>query len=124
MGKTSGEIRGNATKAKVLTMDQYLGKLGLGSPISDYMIDKMKVPHGFTASKKKQMENEAQKEIQSYQKKRSSAIADYNKQIASGKIVPPSKIQKLLQAAKGIQDNEATKAARRLLKKRYNITKY
>lgn len=39
MAKTSGSIRGNKYP-KEISLDEYLGKRGLRSPISDYMDDK------------------------------------------------------------------------------------
>lgn len=31
-----------------MTLNEYLGRKGLSSPVSDYMLDKMKIPHGLT----------------------------------------------------------------------------
>lgn len=44
---------------KVQSLEQYLGKRGLNSPISDYMIDKMRIPHGLTRRQNEKMLKEA-----------------------------------------------------------------
>lgn len=41
---------GSSTRAssEKTTLDEFLAKRGLSSPISDYMDDKMRIPHGLT----------------------------------------------------------------------------
>ena len=40
---------GSSGMAKTQSLEEYLGERGLSSPISDYMVDKMRIPHGMTA---------------------------------------------------------------------------
>ena len=112
----------NETQTKVeaekISLEDYLGRLGLSSPISDYMDDKLRVPHGLTESQRKQLEKEAAAAAGDYQKQRSAAIAEYNRLVSEGKIIPTTQIDKLLAVANGHPNNAATQAARRSLEKR------
>ena len=122
MAKTSGSIRGNKYP-KEISLDEYLGKRGLRSPISDYMDDKWRSVR-MTARGRKKFEREAEAARTEYSKRRAFAIAEYENLVKAGKIKSPreTKLEALLSVARGHPDNEGTQAARRLLKKRYNIT--
>lgn len=118
-GRGSGSGRGGSgVQPKKTTLDEYLGTLGLSSPISDYMDDKIRNPHGMTERQKKQFQKDAAAAADEYQKKRSAAIKEYQAGVKSGKIVEKSRIDVLLDRARGHEDNESTQAARRALKKR------
>lgn len=118
-GRGSGSGRGGSgVQPKKTTLDEYLGARGLSSPISDYMDDKIRNPHGMTERQKKQFQKDAAAAADEYQKKRSAAIKEYQAGVKSGKIVEKSRIDVLLDRARGHEDNEATQAARRALKKR------
>lgn len=109
---------GSGVQPKKTTLDEYLGARGLSSPISDYMDDKIRNPHGMTERQKKQFQKDAAAAADEYQKKRSAAIKEYQAGVKSGKIVEKSRIDVLLDRARGHEDNESTQAARRALKKR------
>lgn len=113
-GSTSN-LQSKSTKQ---SLEEFLGKRGLSSPISDYMVDKMRIPHGLTQRQQKQFERDATKAREEYAAKRESAIKEYNQKVASGKITQPGKYDKLLKTAKGHSDNESVQAARRTLAKR------
>lgn len=118
-GRGSGSGRGGSgVQPKKTTLDEYLGARGLSSPISDYMDDKIRNPHGMTERQKKQFQKDAAAAADEYQKKRSVAIKEYQAGVKSGKIVEKSRIDVLLDRARGHEDNESTQAARRALKKR------
>lgn len=118
-GRGSGSGRGGSgVQPKKTTLDEYLGVRGLSSPISDYMDDKIRNPHGMTERQKKQFQKDAAAAADEYQKKRSAAIKEYQAGVKSGKIVEKSRIDVLLDRARGHEDNESTQAARRALKKR------
>lgn len=118
-GRGSGSGRGGSgVQPKKTTLDEYLGARGLSSPISDYMDDKIRNPHGMTERQKKQFQKDAAAAADEYQKKRSEAIKEYQAGVKSGKIVEKSRIDVLLDRARGHEDNESTQAARRALKKR------
>lgn len=36
-------------ESKVLSLDEYLGERGLSFPVSDFMLDKTRIPHGLTS---------------------------------------------------------------------------
>lgn len=118
-GRGSGSSRGGGgAQPQKTTLDEYLGTRGLSSPISDYMDDKIRNPHGMTERQKKKFQKDAAAAAVEYQKKRSAAIKEYQAGVKSGKIVEKSRIDVLLDRARGHEDNESTQAARRALKKR------
>lgn len=102
----------------VKSLDEFLGERGLASPISDFMVDKIKVPRGLTLRKRKTLEKEAAEASQQYSKQRKAAVEEYNRLLSEGKIREPSNIERLLKVASGHEDNSATQAARRALEKR------
>lgn len=102
----------------VQSLDEFLGERGLASPISDFMVDKVKVPHGLTQRKRKALEKEAAKASQQYSRERKTAIEEYDRLLLEGKVRAPSNIERLLRVALGHEDNSATQAARRALEKR------
>lgn len=109
---------GSSGIIKTKSLDEYLGERGLRSPISDYMVDKMRIPHGMTARQNKQFLKDAERARTEYSNKRNAAIAEYNAKVDSGKIKQPGKYDKLLKTARGHEDNPSVQAARRTLKKR------
>lgn len=109
-GSSGGKIK--------TTLEEFLGKRGLSAPISDYMTDKMRIPHGQTLRQQKQMQEQAQQAARDYSEKRTQAIFEYNNLVKSGRIQEKSKIERLVDRAHGNEDNESTRAARRALEKR------
>ena len=100
------------------TLNEYLGKRGLASPVSDFMIDKMRIPHGLTQRQRKQLEKEADKARTEYAEKRQAAINEYNEKVKAGAIKEKSRIDVLIETANGHSDNLSVQAARRVLEKR------
>ena len=114
---------GSSTRAssEKTTLDEFLAKRGLSSPISDYMDDKMRIPHGLTRRQTEKMQREANEAAAQYSARRESAIAEYKAGVASGTIREKSRVEVLMGKAKGHPDNPSTQAARRALEKRgYN----
>ena len=109
---------GSSGMIKTQSLDEYLGERGLSSPISDYMVDKMLIPHGMTSRQNKQFLKDAEKARNDYSNKRNAAIKEYNSKIAAGTIKAPGKYDKLIKTARGHEDNPSVQAARRALKKR------
>jgi hypothetical protein len=102
-----------------ISLEEFLGKIGLVSPISDYMDDKLRHPHGLTARQRKTLEKNAHKAAKEYSTKRQEAIYEYNEKIKSGEFEDKSHTEKIVECAKyGHPDNIATQAARRICKKR------
>ena len=104
-----------------MTLEDYLFENGVGFPVSEYMLDKLKIPHGLTQRQQKKLSKDAQEAECSYQAKRRKAIEEYNEKVRNGEIIVPSMFEKTLRTARGHPDNAATQAARRMLKKRYGI---
>lgn len=123
MGRGASGSNPTARQAnpKIQTMDEYLGARGVSSPISDYLDDKWKVPHGMTASQAEKYQKEAQAAAKAYSEKREAAQTEYKALVKSGKIVPPSKLQDIVRTASGHPDNPSVQAARRLLEKRFHL---
>lgn len=112
------KIRREYMAAK-MTLDEYLGLKGLSFPVSDYMLDKIKFPHGLTERQKRKLMKEASAHEEAYVRKRRAATEDYNKLVADGEIIPKTRLEVTLEKAiNGHPDNESTQAARRICEKR------
>ena len=108
----------SASQPRVMSLDEYMGIKGVGSPLSGYMDDKLKLPHGETSRKTEKREKEAAKVRAEYEKKRAAAKAEYKAMVDSGKVRPPSRIEEMVRTAQGSSDNASVQSARRLLAKR------
>ncbi len=102
----------------VMSEQEYLDKAGVGSVMSDYMVDKVKLRNGTTQNQRKTLEKEATQARNDYAARRNAAKAEYASKVKSGEVRPPTKIESMMKTAHGHQDNAATQAARRALKKR------
>lgn len=102
----------------VMTEDEFLASRGLRSPVTDYNIDKVRIPHGETSRQSKKRQREFLSASSSYQEQRNKARNEYQKLVKTGKIRKPSKYESLIKTARGHEDNPSVQAARRLLKKR------
>lgn len=101
-----------------MTLEDYLGEKGLSFIISDFMLDKLKIPHGLSLRQRKKLERDNMKYANNYAEKRQQAIDEYNLKVKNGEIIPPTSNELLIRRANGHPDNESTQAARRLCKKR------
>ena len=101
-----------------MSLEDFLGKRGLLFPVSDYMIDKQKLPHGMTSRGRQRFEKDAGNAIENYHEKRNAAIEEYNNLVRQGKIISKTAIERELEIAHGHPDNESVQAARRVLEKR------
>lgn len=104
-------------KPEKITLEDYLFSKGVGFPVSGYMIDKLKIPHGQTRRQRDKMMKEAERAENEYQMKRQTAITEYNQKVANGEIVEPTHLERRIRKAHGHPDNASTQAARRLLAK-------
>lgn len=112
-------IDGGIAVIETMSLDEYLAKQGIRFPVSDYMLDKLRHPHGLTARKRRELEKNANEAAADYANKRQMAIDEYNQKIFNGEIIPKSSLEITMQAAKyGHPGNESTQAARRVLEKR------
>lgn len=117
---TQSDILENRIEAEIshLTLDEYLAQRGLASPVDDFMIDKLKLPHGQSKYDERSMHENAKKSSQEYHNKRNAAIQEYNDKVAVGEIVEPTNVERYIKAAQGHTDNASTQAAQRVLEKR------
>ncbi len=103
---------------QTMSLEEYLGIRGLASPISDYTLDTVRIPHGETERQRKKRIADGQRVATEYQERRRAAINEYDRLVESGRIKKPSKIDELRRTARGNPNNQSVQAARRLLKKR------
>ena len=103
---------------RTMSEQEFLASKGVGMVVSDYNIDKMRIPHGETARQKKKRIAEAAQAGANYSAKRQAAREEYKQLVGAGKIQKPGKYDELIKTAKGHPDNPSVQAARRLLKKR------
>lgn len=103
---------------KIMSEDDYLASMGLGMPVSDYMIDKQKLPHGESLHQQEARIKEADNFARQYYQKRENARNEYRTLVEQGKIRPPSELETLTQTASGHPDNPSVQAAQRVLGKK------
>lgn len=100
------------------SLEEYLARRGLGSPVSDFNLDKVRIPHGETLRQRNARQKSQQQAQTEHEAKRAAATAEYNKLVSEGKLRAPTRIESLLKIAKGHSDNQSVQAARRTLEKR------
>lgn len=108
----------SASQPRVMSLDEFMGVKGVSSPLSGYMDDKMRLPHGETQRQSERRRKEADKARAEYEKKREAARVEYNALVDSGKVRPPTEIERRLKVAQGRFENASVQAARRSLEKR------
>lgn len=108
-----------------MTEEEYLASKGLGAPMSDYMLDKMRIPHGETARQMAKRKQEAERAMEEHAAQKEAARKEYREKIANGELREPTKeeaeqkrIDALVKTANGHDDNPSVQAARRVLDKR------
>lgn len=97
--------------------DDFLLSRGFGA-LSDYVIDKDKIPHGETMRQRNKRISDCQKAITVFYEAKQEARREYRQKVERGEIRPPTALETALQVAQGNADSEQTQAARRLLAKR------
>lgn len=101
-----------------MSLDEFLGRRGLQSPIGDYDLDKWRLPHGETQRQRTKRLQESQAARETYSSQRKAAIAEYEDKIKRGEILPKTAVERLVDRAHGHPDNPSVQAARRSLEKR------
>lgn len=112
--REAGEI---IEEPEVISLEKFLAQKGLALPVSDYMLDKSKIPHGLTNRQWSLFEKDSYAEINDYHENRKAAIKEYEHLVSQGKIRSQTEIEKRMEIANGHSDNEFTLAARRMLAK-------
>ena len=113
-----GKSSMTSSRVKVMSLDEYMGLMGVGDPLSGYMDDKMKIPHGETQRQTERRQKEAAHARAEYDRKREEARTEYKALVDSGKVRPPTEMEKRLKIAQGRSENAAVQAARRVLTRR------
>lgn len=103
---------------EVLSLDQFLARHEVSAPVSDYMFDKLRIPHGLTVRQEQQLHKDAYRYATEYHNKRDAAIEEYERLVAEGKIRKPTVIEEYLRKAQGHPDNPSVLVARRCLLRR------
>lgn len=113
-----GKSSMSASQPRVMSLDEFMGAKGVSSPLSGYMDDKIRLPHGETQRQSERRQKEAAKARVEYEKKREAARVEYKALVDSGKVCPPTEIERRLKVAQGRSENASVQAARRVLEKR------
>lgn len=113
-----GSRSASAKQPSVMSLDEYMASKGVSDPLSGYLDDKTRLPHGETQRQKERREKETAEAIREHGRKRAEARAEYQALVDAGKVRPPTKIEEKLRIAKGHPDNASVQAARRSLEKR------
>lgn len=101
-----------------MTEREYLGLKGVGDISSGYTLDKLKNNRLVTSQRgRKKFQKEIIKAEDEYQTKREQARREYRELVKQGKLRDKTRIERIIDAARGHEDNESTQAARRLAKK-------
>ena len=102
---------------KVMTEEDYLASKGYGmSALGDAGLHKA---HSRMSSKQwKPIVLRQKEKDKEWQRKRDELRQEYRNKVANGEIRPPGHIEKLIETARGHDDNPSVQAARRILKKR------
>lgn len=117
--RTAGRsLPGGAKAAKPMTEQEYMDLKGVGFAMSGYTVDKTRQPHGMTERQRRAFEREANAAAKAHQAGRDAARAEYASKVASGELRQPTAVEQMMKTARGHEDNAATQAARRALKKR------
>lgn len=110
--------KSNTENTAPITLEEYLGARGFAAPVDDYMVDKMRLPHGETSRQLAGRTAEAARSSEDYHSRRNAAIKEYQDKVSRGEIRDKTYLERKIETALGNEDNEATQAARRLLAKR------
>ena len=101
-----------------MSEDDYLSSLGLGSVVSDYTLDTVRLPHGETLRQRRKRLEASQAAATAHFDARDEARKEYERLVNSGEVRPPTRIESYMRTANGHPDNQSTQAARRMLEKR------
>ena len=101
-----------------MTEREYLGLKGVRDISSGYTLDKLTNNRLVTSQRgRKKFQKEIIKAEDEYQTKREQARREYRELVKQGKLRDKTRTERIIDAARGHEDNESTQAARRLAKK-------
>ncbi len=98
-----------------MSLEDFMSYYGVSSPVSDFLIDKLKGNRQIkTSNGMKKFENDAKNAREEYYKKRQDIIDEYYSLVNGGKIIPKMPLEKSLSTARGHFENDSVQAARRM----------
>lgn len=115
---SSSATAGRRKASRPMTEQEYMDLKGVGFAMSGYTLDKTRAPHGMTERQRRAFEKETLAAARRNQAAREAARSEYARKVAGGELRQPTAVEQMMKAAKGHEDNAATQAARRALKKR------
>lgn len=105
-------------RQRVMSEQQYLNSKGVGSVVSDYMMDKTVVRKSAYHQRQDERSRKALKQNQDqYYSKRNQARREYQRLVSSGKVRAPTQAEQTWNTAHGLSENRSVQAARRVLAK-------
>ena len=105
-------------RQRVMSEQQYLNSKGVGSVVSDYMMDKTVVRKSAYHQRQDERSRKALKQNQDqYYSKRNQARREYQRLVSSGKVRTPTQAEQTWNTAHGLSENRSVQAARRVLAK-------
>lgn len=105
-------------RRRVMSEQQYLNSKGVGSVVSDYMMDKTVVRKSAYHQRQDEKSRKALKQNQDqYYSKRNQARREYQRLVSSGKVRAPTQAEQTWNTAHGLSENRSVQAARRVLAK-------
>lgn len=109
-----------------MSLEEFYSKHDCLFPMSGYVLDKCRFPHGRTCRQQKRDAKQIEKIGREYEEKRKKVRKLYNKLVSEGTIIPKTREEELIETANGHPDNPSVQAARRMCEKRgiiWNIRK-
>ena len=105
-------------RQRVMSEQQYLNSKGVGSVVSDYMMDKTVVRKSAYHQRQDERSRKTLKRNQDqYYSKRNQARREYRRLVSSGKVRAPTQAEQTWNTAHGLSENRSVQAARRVLAK-------
>lgn len=117
MAKNSGGggRRGGGSGVLVMSRDEYAATVGAGRfVVSD---DLLRFPHGVTNASRRATIRAMERDMARASESRAAAFAQYDTLLAAGRVRAPSRVESLIRAAHGHEDNQTVQAARRVLQR-------
>ena len=108
-----------AAEIPAITEDEFLASRGVGAPVSDYLLDKLRANKSLATERgRKRFLKEAAEAQKSHAEAREQVRKEYRELVDSEKIRNKTAIERSLTTAHGHPDLESTQAARRILAKK------
>ena len=101
---------------QIISEEEFLQMRGFGT-LSDYALDKCKIPHGETAKQEQKRLKQTETALTAFYEAKQATRQEYRERVKRGELRPPTVAESAIKAANGPEESEQTQAARRYLKK-------